>query len=798
MGVKIVPPIGPLDCKIAFIGEAPGEEEVRQGEPFVGRSGELLTHTMHSLGILRRDVYITNVIKERPERNDIRKFIILEGKEPKITPEYIKYEQELYKELDECTANVLVAVGNIALFALTGKRGIMKWRGSILHSPLGKVIPIIHPAAALRMYDLRYRIQMDLKRVKEESEFPDLRLPQRDIYIGPSTREACNYLASIIQDATPVGFDIEVMNQEVSCLSFAKSPFDVMSIPFVANGGGQYFTVGQEVEIWNIISHILEDKNIKIVGQNINFDASFMLRKFGMITNNIEDTMVAQGIAYPEFPKGLDFIASMYTREPYYKDDGKQWYKGFGDNIESFWRYNALDSAVCLEAYYELMEELEEQGNVETYRKQTDLIYPLLFIQERGIKVDRDVLEDMKDVTEEEIEELERELNEVTGCDLNINSHKQMCTYFYIEKGVKPYTKKGAMTVDETALKRLLIKGFKEAGIILSLRGKKKLLSTYLNMTFDEGDRFRSVYNPVGTTSGRLSSSKTIFGTGGNAQNIPKAIRHFLTVDEGYVMYNIDLSQAENRVTAYIAPELTMIEAFETGVDVHSLTASMIFDIPIEEVSNEDGSCDVGTGAFSQRSWGKKANHGLNYGLGPDKFALLNEVSISEAKFVIGRYFAMYPGIKQYHSWVKNEIYTSRRLTNCLGRSRNFMGRTGTDLLQEAYSFIPQSTVADKTNDALAYIYRDQDTFKYVELLNQMHDSIVIQNPVKRGAEEHARCLMDIVNRLQTPITWKNTTFSIPAEVGIGWNMRDFHKLTFTSLDDLTEQIDLFIRKGER
>src|SRR5690606_8827381 len=145
------------------------------------------------------------------------------------------------------------------------------------------------------------------------------------------------------------GNDIEVMNEEISCISFSISPTEGISIPFVLSGT-DYFTPDQELEIWKEIASILEDPNIKKIGHNYIFDMSFIYRKYGIITRNFDCSMIAQGIAYPDFPKGLDFVTSMNTREPYYKDDGKKWLKT-GGSYRDFWVYNAKDSLVCQESF---------------------------------------------------------------------------------------------------------------------------------------------------------------------------------------------------------------------------------------------------------------------------------------------------------------------------------------------------------------------------------------------------------------------------------------------------------------
>ena len=123
-----------------------------------------------------------------------------------------------------------------------------------------------------------------------------------------------------------IAYDIEVdiFNGEMTCISFAYAPDMVISIPFIGEDG-DYFTPPQEAEILLAIARILEDPTIPILGQNLVFDCHYMLRKYGIKTTNIHDTMVAQKTLLPDYPVGLHFICSLYTDLPYYKDDGKYW-----------------------------------------------------------------------------------------------------------------------------------------------------------------------------------------------------------------------------------------------------------------------------------------------------------------------------------------------------------------------------------------------------------------------------------------------------------------------------------------
>ena len=799
--VTLVGPEGSSDSKIVIVGDAPGSSEVKLRRPFQGPSGQLLNECLHAAGIVRSNCYLTNVIKEQPYRNDTTQFISFKKKIPEESMKAKVYIETLKRELEKVDCNVIIALGNIALYALTGERSVTKWRGSILECTLipgKKVIGCIHPSASMRQYIYRHFIIHDLKRAADESEFPDIRRPAVNYILEPSFNDCMQYIAKC-KESDMVGFDIEVSNEEVSCISFAATPTDVISIPFT-KGRQEYFRIDQEMEIWRGITDILEDNNILKVGQNVIFDSTFLFRKLGIRTRPCHDTMVAMGIMFPEFPKGLDFITSIYTKEKYYKDEGKYRIKHGGGTDLSFWMYNAKDSTVLMQAFPSMYKDLEMQGNIDTYHRQVGLIEPLIYCSEHGIKMDVLGLKEESKRVGEKIDKLYKELCDLCGYEINFNSPKQLKDYFYITKGLQPYKdrKTHNVSVNEEALKRISRKGHKEANILLKLRGLNKLRSTYLEVKLDDDNRLRCSFNPVGTKSGRLSSGKTIFGTGTNLQNQPPIMKRFMLADDECVIYNVDLSQAENRIVAYLGPDETMINAFEDGRDIHSQTAGLIFNKPISEVSREAGSCPIGSGEYSERFWGKKANHGLNYGLSYKSFALIYEIPEKDSKFIVERYHTAYPGVRKFQAQIRASLEKNRTVTNYYGRKRVFMDRWADPMFKEAYSFIPQSTVADKINkDGMIYLYENQQWFDKVQILNQVHDSIVFQIPVSAGWRYHYEVLMRLKEQLESPIEYNGFKFELPIDCEMGLNMKDTIVTQLIYADDLKDIYER-LKNGEK
>lgn len=234
--------------------------------------------------------------------------------------------------------------------------------------------------------------------------------------------------------------------------------------------------------------------------------------------------------------------------------------------------------------------------------------------------------------------------------------------------------------------------------------------------------------------------------------------------------YTVDLSQAENRIVAYEGGVLPMIEAFETGRDVHCLTAGLILNKPPEFVSKEKGSSSLGDGTHSERDWGKKANHSLNYDIGPRTFSLDHEIAESQAKWIIARYHAIYPEIRNnYHAGIQQKINFNRTIVNLLGRKTFFGEQIDHDLYKAGYACLPQGTVGDIINRyGLNPLYYDS-RFAAVKLMLQIHDEIVFQIPLALGWREHSRLLRLLKQSLEVELTTTNgkRTFVIPAEFKI-------------------------------
>lgn len=808
----LVPDEGERTAGIVFVGETPGAVESIKGKPFVGPAGKTFNRLLASAGIVRASTFITNVVpyyrKEGIER------LLTFGNQGKVREIEQEYPFEWYREnlkelLNTCSANVIVPVGRTALYAILGETNIVDRRGSIFTSekyPNKKIIPTIHPAATIRSgkkagnYMYTYYIIYDLMRAKEESLIPEVNLPNRKLIIKPRYKIVMDYLRECANHEY-LSFDIETtrtrtkdnfQDWEISCLSISYESESAICIPFIDKYRDDYWPDDMEYEIWVMLKQILTSSSTKIILQNGMFDANFIKRKYGFEITNMEDTMIAQGILTPGFSKSLGFLCSIHTKEPYYKDDSKQHARL--DITDTFYRYSARDSAVLHDIFPRQQRALLKQGNMDTYRRTIKLMSVLLSMQAHGMRVDLENLSNAKAAIQGSIKKAQILLNRAVIEDepervkeLNANSPKQLQAFFYVTLGIKPIIKDGAVTVNEDALKKIISigkKGVDAARCILELRRLRKLSGTYFEVTLDEGrpedidkktgkvlwNRLRCSFNPVGTVTGRLSSSKTIFNTGGNLQNQPKSFKQFIIPDPGYLLYNVDYSQAENRIVAQLGPEPKMLAAFKKGRDVHSLTASLIFDIPYEDIkqqAKDEIPCTIGPGNEPYRYWGKRCNHALNYGMGEKKFALTCEIPIYEARRLRNAYLSNYPGIKSFQNHIEWLLKNNARtLLNLQGRKRKFFGSWDIRLFEMAYAQIPQSTVADLINSRALIPLHEIELFSPVETLNQVHDSVVFQIPLSIGLWKHAKILTALKISMEHPVTdLRSSEFIIPVDI---------------------------------
>lgn len=815
---NIVPPDGPVDATICFIAEAPGVEENASLIPLIGSAGQLFNRCLHSRNIVRSSVLCHNVFVQKPPNNKVKYFYQSYPTKPTWEgQEHIEnlrvWLTTLLKQREETGKgpNVLVALGGTALYHLTGRKRISKWRGSVLPCTLVpgfKVYPMYHPSYVMRLMNepeertlgLKKTQKlnalptfiMDLERVKEQAKFPEIRREEREIEILWDLETIQLYLTQ--WSPSYVAVDIETVKGEngliIWCIGFSSSPDSAFVIPFLKTGKF-YWSAEEETIIWSLISRLFLNKNSNKIFHNGGFDLSVLGRYYGIrcAPGTYQDTMWCWQSTYPDLLKGLDFLTSLRTWEPYYKDDGKYWDgRRISDDAEFI--YNGKDVCVTRELWPIISNEARIKGTWTNYQNSMKVMPSLLWIMINGVKFDNQKkLHLEEDIFAPKMLEAKDIINNEVGREVNLESSDQLqkLLYGYLDMPVQYHHKTKRPTVDKDALNRLLKLKPKDP-ILNAIKTYKQFSILVKNFTsIDPGSdgRVKTSYGFISTF--RVSSSESLFGGGGNLQNIPtkkgegKELRTLFTADDGMIMLAVDLAQAEDREVTWEANDFETMEAYKSGTyDVHWRRAQTIFRIP-EQVPY------IPTALFKSpiigeertmwelRQMGKTIVHASNYGMGP---RMLQTILIREGVYLeysicvalLEQAKRSRPLVIQWQENIKAEIRISRTLVGGFGDKRQFNGRMNDALFRSAFAYKPQNTVG---RIAQFGAQRILENVTYYCLLMNVHDEVIGQ--LKPNLVHLA--LHDIKAYMEIPHETGGRTLTIPTDFKIGPNWGELEEV---------------------
>jgi len=325
--------------KILVVGEAWGEHEALHQAPFVGPSGKMLRGILNEIGIRQDDTFYTNVFNLRPPSNNIEALCgprpsAISGWNAIKAGKFVRAEfqcelDRLQQEIIDHNPNLIIALGNTALWALCKKVGIKKYRGTptLTHPTLRegaagrKVIPTWHPAAVLRQWTLRPVLYLDLAKCKPEAEFSEIRRRAREIWLEPSLADIEQFYNTFLVNSPLISADIETKGGTITEIGFAPDPERAIVIPFYrrsAPDGNYWPTFEEERAAWGWVRRICAES--RFVGQNFLYDMMYLWRTVGIpCSGDNEDTMLLHHAQQPELEKGLGFLGSIYTSEPSWK-----------------------------------------------------------------------------------------------------------------------------------------------------------------------------------------------------------------------------------------------------------------------------------------------------------------------------------------------------------------------------------------------------------------------------------------------------------------------------------------------
>lgn len=808
-----VPAFGPESARIFIVGEAPGEQEVKESRPFVGPAGQMLQRFLNQAGIDPAACYFTNICKYRPPGNKLEKFFLPGGLPNQQVLEGLV---ELQEDIRRIRPTVIVACGNYPLWALTGKgewreketkdkargySGITKWRGSILESVMVegvKVIPTFHPSYINREgYADHGTWLVDLLRIQRESAFPEIRRPEKNFVIDPSYRDRVRFQRQVLEAAADpsriLTFDIEYIGSKLLCVGMTLDRDNPHVIP-----------TRTDVDLAYVRDLLLS--GIGLNAQNAAFDCSILEWFYQMPVFKYlrYDTMLAAHSTNIELPKALEYLCSIYTDQPFYKDmvNWDKIKRGI-QPISDVYHYNGIDTWTQHEIMEEqIKEDLSERCVRDTFEFEMGLLRPLWEMSKRGVRVDAAAIAALDKSLSDEILVYGGILNQMAGAAVNVMSGDDLGWLLYDKLGlpVVRVTEGGKPATDDKTLSELLTKASHDeqktiVTLVRDVKSRRSLKSKFTDIELDYDGRLRGQYNPAGTDTGRLASRKFVpTGKGANQQNPPrdKRVRRVFLPDEGYEFGYADLERAESLVVAKITGDPEMLRVHQAGIDAHRELAAALFSVSPDNVSDD------------QRYLGKKTRHAGNYMQGALRFmkeinkdAAKTGVSISfaEAKHFIYTYRHLHPYLGVWWQETEAQLYSTRTLYNLLGRKRVFYmcrPQTGGSVseLPNAVAFVPQSTVGDALNVGLLQLsgvecqyarqrgivgriaeHRSLLTAAKFQLLMQIHDAVAYQYlPEYRDEVQVA-----VRELMRVPLTVPKTgeEFEIPVEIQIGPNWGD-------------------------
>ena len=577
------------------------------------------------------------------------------------------------------------------------------------------------------------------------------------------------------------------------CKAFAidteTSSLDTMTADLIGislacdEGEGCYIPINHSYEgmptqlsidlIQKILGSVISKNQKKLVGQNLKFDLPMLNRHGINITDFLGDTMLMSYVLNSTGTRhGLDRMAQHYLNyEPMKYEEvvgsaSKQInFAQVEISIATF--YAAEDADITLRLFNHLNKMLADQPKLLNLLK--DIEYPMLNslirVERNGAKIDAKMLSEYSDVLSIKIEELSKTAYEVAGEEFNMDSPKQLVEILYnkLDLPVLKKTPKGQPSTNEDTLQRLA-EEFELPKTIIEYRGLAKLKSTYTDsltkIQHPITKRIHTSYQQAVTSTGRLSSTEP------NLQNIPiktpegRKIREAFIAEKGNVLISADYSQIELRIMAHLSGDKNLTRAFKNNIDVHSATASEIFNVPLENVTPD------------HRRSAKAINFGLIYGM--SAFGLTRQLGIprNEAQAYLDTYFERYTGVKDYMESTKELAKKNLFVETILGRKLHVATINDPNGLRRkaaeraAINAPLQGSAADIIKKAMI----DVDQWigvnnPDIKMIMQVHDELIFE--VKK--EFAVDALNEIVKLMECSVKLK-IPLIVDANQGTNWN----------------------------
>ncbi len=565
---------------------------------------------------------------------------------------------------------------------------------------------------------------------------------------------------------------LDYMDAKLVGISLSVKSGEAAYIPLAHNHDDQL----PEDLVLRELKPILESKKTKVIGQNIKFDRN-ILSRYGINLNSIEnDTMLMSYVLNSTASRhNLDALAQHYLN---YKTTTFEEVAGKGVKqitfdlvpIDKAVHYASEDADITFRLYEELKSKLAKEPILSALLEEVEipLIRVLSDMEQAGTLVNEKILKAQSKNFSERIAKLEKEAYGLADQEFNLGSPKQLQEIFFgqLNYPIIQKTPGGQPSTAENVLKQLA-EDYELPKIILEHRTLSKLKSTYtdklpLQISANTG-RIHTSFNQTGTSTGRLSSSDP------NLQNIPirtedgRRIRQAFESSKGYQLISADYSQIELRVMAHLSKDESLIKAFQEGQDIHSSTASEVFEVNIKEVNSD------------QRRNAKAINFGLIYGI--SAFGLSKQLGINRnlAAEYMDIYFSRYPGVRKYMEKIKSDAKKIGYVETLYGR-RLYLPEisTGNAIRRQAAERVAinapvQGTAADIMKKAMLAVHDSLIKEKIdAKLILQVHDELVVESN-KKDSERVAEILRNSMSNAAKLLV------PLEVEIGIGKNWDQAH-----------------------
>lgn len=775
-GGKGVGTRGPADSAVCIVGEAPGANELQKGVPFIGQAGQLLSKTLTRAGLNEEDIFITNALRCRPPKGPIARGAIQ------------ACQSRLLEEVTSAPRTLVLGLGATALKAITGDYDakITQERGRARAINFGNFtstfVPTLHPAYILRspgelpklLEDVKYAADLVKGTVEEKNP--------GEVTYEVAARATYRDLIDLLLKYPHLACDIET-----SGFNPRKDRVLSLSVSYDINKAVVF--PGSLIRKFPGPFHKLFKASNTFIWHNGKYDAAF-LRQLGLPVRVDEDTMLLHYVLSEgnrELHGLKELSADLLGSDPEYDAEVKKYAPKLTDSYakvpkDILYHYNAKDTDHTWQLFQLFRPKLDKPGRELVKWNYENLIIPMsAFLQDvehYGVWVHKPTLGALAREFEEALASAENDLQQVAAEKWDPNAYALWKNASKVPAQFSPGSPyqlrwllgqynlfpKDPRTKKPSTNKEAL-KDLPQVPIVVAIgqwRKAQKMLSTYVEGVeekIEDDGRVHATYLIHGTATGRLSSR------GPNMQNIPRAkgIRNLFQAPPGWTLVELDYSQVELRVLAYLSGDRGLWDIYTSGRDLHDEVAASLYP-------GWSSYRDTVRGK-EERIRAKFVNFGVAYGRGAESLVAEFKMPVKDAAQLIRDWWATFPQAHEFIVRTRASSRSGRPLETPLGRRRRFTLVTNSNrnaLENEAANFPIQSTASDLTILSALAVHPNLPTLFNAHIINLVHDSILIECPTAQ-ADKVAEYVKGIMEKLPGEVLETELPFAVSMSIGQRW-----------------------------